>query len=251
MILFKTLVRKILISDVIGNLIRFVTSTVRANDLKFSISSRHIRGKIISLIFFKKYEKEEVQMIRKYMRNDLPIIDLGSSLGIVATNAAKVSNQSIICVEANVHLTDVICENLANNGIDENRFLVINAAICDLEQANKPIYFSSRGSNELGKICEKESKNAVRVETLLLSDLVEQKDNYILISDIEGAEAAFLFSDSDCLDSCQQLFIELHAIQWKGVQYEVQDLTERIESLGFTEVEKRGMNYYYTRYEKS
>lgn len=251
MILVKTMVRNLLISDLTGNIIRFVSPSITVNKLKFSITSKQIKGKIISLLFFNKYEKEEIQMIHKHMRKDLPVLDLGSSLGVVATNAASITNQSILCVEANPSLKQIIINNFANNNVDEERYTVINAAICDPEHTGKPIYFSSRGSNELGRICDADTKGAIRVETALLSNLVQQnvQDDYILISDIEGAEAAFLFADSDALNQCQQLFIELHPVSWKGVDFEVKDLRARIDFLGFEEIEQRGMNFYYTRNE--
>jgi FkbM family methyltransferase len=206
----------------------------------------------VSLLYFNKYEKEEVQMIRKYMRTDLPIIDLGTSHGVVATNAACLTKENILCVEANPNLSEVISGNLTRNGVENSRFSVMNAAICDVEQAGEPIYFSSRGSNELGRICDAQTEGAIKVDTVLLSDIVKKnvKDDFVLISDVEGAEAAFLYSDSDALESCNQLFIELHPVNWKGRELSVTELQQRIELLGFVQNEQRGMNFYYSRHGK-
>ena len=252
MILFKSLMRRVLISDFAGEFIRLFNNNASINNLKFGISSKQIRGKIVSLLFFNKYEKEELEMIRTHMKTDLPIIDLGSSLGVVATTAACLSNDKILCVEANPKLTDIISTNLLKNGIEERAFSVLNGAICDKHQAGEPIYFSSRGSNELGRICSPETEGAIKVDTVLLSEIVSKniEDEFILISDVEGAEAAFLFSDSMALEKCNQLFIELHPVCWNGVQLEVKDLQERIELLGFKEEEQRGTNFYYSRHGK-
>ena len=252
MILFKTLVRNILISDLLGDCIRFFKEDVRIGQLKFDISSKQIRGKIVALLYFNKYEKEELAMIQAHMRKDLPIIDLGSSLGVVATTAASISNEKIICVEANPQLIDVISQNLSKNGKVQRDFSIVNAAICDTSFSGNSIYFSSRGSNELGRICDPETEGAIEVEAVLLSRIVEDEvdGEFVLISDVEGAESAFLFSDSDALKNCSQLFIELHPVNWNGVDLTVQDLREQIESLGFIEKEQRGTNFYYTRHEK-
>ena len=103
----------------------------------------------------------------------------------------------------------------------------------------------------MGKICPPDTYGAIRVNSLLLSELVIEKGlkDFILISDIEGAEAAFLYADSSALDNCSQLFIELHAVNWNGIDYTVKDLRKRIEFLGFQQMEQRGMNFYYIRYE--
>ncbi len=241
-----------LISDVLGDCIRFFKKDVSIGQLKFGISSRQIRGKIVALLYFNKYEKEELEMIQTHMRTDLPIIDLGSSLGVVATTAASISNQKIVCVEANPNLIDIISNNLSKKGKQENDFSVVNAAICDSNFEDRSIYFSSRGSNELGRICDAETEGAIEVEAVLLSKIVEEKvtDEFVLISDVEGAESAFLFSDSSALKNCSQLFIELHPVNWNSVDLSVDDLRQQITSLGFVEQEQRGTNFYYTRHEE-
>lgn len=249
MALMKSVARNILISDFAGNIIRFFTSTVRLYRLQFTVSSELIKGKIVSLIFFQKYEKEEVEMIRKYLRSDLPIIDLGSSLGIVATTAAAQSNQSIVCVEANEALMPLIEENLLSNGVTEDRYILVNAAITDSSNNGKSLFFETRGSNELGRLCTADTPNAIRVETITLNTVVStlRDTDYVLISDIEGAEAAYLFSDTECLKACRQLFIELHPVTWNGAQLSIDDLVSRIQLLGFELVEQRGANFYFTQ----
>ena len=231
MILFKSFIRRILISDFAGEFIRLFNSNASINNLKFGISSKQIRGKIVSLLYFNKYEKEELEMIQNHMGTDLPIIDLGSSLGVVATTAACLSNDRILCVEANPKLTDIISTNLLKNGVNEHAFSVLNGAICDKGQVENSIYFSSRGSNELGRICSPDTKGAIKVDTVLLSEVVATnvEEDFILISDIEGAEAAFLFSDSSALENCNQLFIELHPVNWNGTDLQVKDLQKQIE----------------------
>ena len=249
MTLIKTLARRILISDLVGNSIRLFTDSVKLYQLRFVVSSKYIRGKVVSLLFFQKYEKEEVEMIQKYLRTDLPILDLGSSLGIVATTAASCTKQSIVCVEANQSLVPVIEENLKRNGISESRYTIVNAAITDSANEGATLFFETRGSNELGRLCAEDTPGAVKVNAVTLSTIVKNAATaeYILISDIEGAEAAFLYSDVACLQSCKQLFIELHPITWNGQQLTIDDLVKRIESLGFVMIDQRGANFYFTK----
>lgn len=253
MILFKTLVRNMLISDMMGDLIRFFNGEVRIGQLKFGISSKQIRGKIVALLFFNKYEKEELDLIRTHMRRDLPIIDLGSSLGVVAATAASLSNEKVTCVEANPQLIEIISENFKRNGKGKADFSIVNGAICDENYTDKSIYFSSRGSNELGRICDAETEGAIEVKAVLLSDIVKEKvkDAFVLISDVEGAESAFLYNDAQALKKCTQLFIELHPVNWNGVELSVDDLRKQITSLGFEEKEQRGTNFYYARHEEN
>lgn len=250
----KPIFRTILISDAIGNCIRFFTrSVVPFHQVKINVSSSEIRGKVVSLLFFKKYEKEEIGLIKKHMRSDLPIMDLGTSIGAVAVHAAKASDNKIVCVEANPNLPSTIARNFETNDVSSDRFTIENCAISDLQQGTRRCYFSSRGSNERGRICDANEEGAVVIPSIPLSKLVSKhiKKDYILISDIEGAEAAFLFHDEKSLENCRQLFIELHPVEWNGKKYSVPDMVDRIIELGFELEATKFSNFYFSKDEAS
>ena len=226
---------------------------IRFYQAKLNVSSKEIRGKIVSLLFFKKYEQEEAQMITDYMRTDLPVVDLGSSIGAISSNAALLSSSRVLCVEANPNLIDVIESNLTENAIPKNRVEVSNYAICDRKNSGSALYFTQRGSNELGRLCEASTEGAIQVKSIALSDLLRENQigEYVLISDIEGAEVAFLFDDAECLKDCEQLFIELHEVEWDGRLYTVDILVNRILSLGFERVLQDNTNFYFRRNARS
>ncbi|PHR30923.1 MAG: hypothetical protein COA38_09345 [Fluviicola sp.] len=239
-----------ILSDFIGNGIRFVLrNKIQFHNGYLNVSSMSIRGKIVALLFFSKYEKEEIQLIQSHMRPDLPIIDLGASIGAVSMNAAQLSTQNIICVEANPALIDVIQLNLLENQIGPDRFEILNCAVVGEKEDGETVHFETRGSNELGKLTDCKTNSSIDVKGSSLGKLVKSRklDEFILISDIEGAEAAFLFHDDNCLDKCDQLFIELHSVIWNGRKLEIQDFVNRILSLGFSLVEQVKANFYFKK----
>ncbi len=117
--------RRILLSDVTGNIIRTLfRGKIWFQHLILDVSSKEIKGRIVAQIFFQHYEREEAELVRKYLEGDRDIVELGSSTGAVATLAGKHSKKKLICVEANSKLIDVIKTNLTMNGIDKERIFV-------------------------------------------------------------------------------------------------------------------------------
>lgn len=52
-----------------------------------------ITNKVVGHIFFKTYESSEVRFVREFLRTDLPTIELGCSLGVVAMQIAAKTKQ--------------------------------------------------------------------------------------------------------------------------------------------------------------
>jgi hypothetical protein len=77
--------------------------------------------------------------------------------------------------------------------------------------------------------------------TTLGSVLREQSIGpFVLISDIEGAEAGIIFDDRESLADCRQIIVELHRTTYKGTLYEPDDLAAAIEARGFQLIGKDG-----------
>ena len=104
--------------------------------------------------------------------------------------------------------------------------------------------------NNLGnKIGNTEAGEIAHVKTTTLAEIIKNQGigNFVLVSDIEGAEAGIIIEDAEALASCQQMLIELHPATHKGQTYSVEMLREKIESHGFRLLEQRNNVYVFTR----
>lgn len=194
----------------------------------------------VALIFFNKYEKDELELCSKYLNFDSNIIELGTSIGVVASHIKeRLKGGKMICVEANPPLHSLIERTFSIN--DFNNITLLNVAVSD---SKEPVYFSNRGSNELGKIAE---HAALKVNTLALEDIISQHSigKFDLVSDIEGAEASFILSGG--LENCEFAIIELHQVKWNGTSYAIEELKELIVQQGFEVVAQRNCTFAFRR----
>jgi FkbM family methyltransferase len=145
-------------------------------------------------------------------------------------------------VEANPLLKSLLEKTLSINE-KTNDIKLYNLAISD---NNRPVYFTSRNSNELGKISSK--KTELQISSKTLDELVKENSlgEYSLVCDIEGAESSFILSDS-ALKGCQRIIIELHETNWKGIQCSVEHLLESIVNKGFELLEQRQNTFAFKR----
>ena len=138
------------------------------------------------------YEWGEVRALTSVLRAEDRLLDLGSAIGFVACNAAKILEpHNIICVEANPDLIPVLEANLAANGVRRARS-VQGAVVPDAfdgEEVSfevRQAFYSSRVAGE----DVKEASRIVTVPALKLSDLLEAFAPDVVTMDLEGAEAA-------------------------------------------------------------
>ncbi len=80
-------------------------------------SSPLVVPRIKAKLFLRGYEPVEINFVKKYLHPDRDVIDLGSSLGVVASHIGRKlhAGQHVICVEANPQLLDIIRANVSRN----------------------------------------------------------------------------------------------------------------------------------------
>jgi hypothetical protein len=83
--------------------------------------------------------------------------------------------------------------------------------------------------------------SGIRVPALSLSAIAAQVGfrEYALVSDIEGAEASFIFNPGE-LDGCIAMVIELHDCYHNGRHVTSNEMTEEVQRQGFTLLGRRG-----------
>jgi FkbM family methyltransferase len=227
----------------VGGIIRILyNNKIPYKSLLINTKSTLVNNKTVALIYFGKYEKDELKFVLKYLPKELPIIELGTSLGFVALNAAQQTNNKIICLEANKKLIPLIEESFKLNLVSPDQYQILN---CALSHKKETVCFSDRGSNELGKLVEY-SENVIEAIPLEEVTKLIPGEDYVLISDIEGAEINFLHIESDSLKKCKMMIIELHDTEFKGNKYSIKELVEMLCSKSFELIEQSNNTYVFS-----
>jgi len=245
-ILFNLLCNSItgwIISRIFSNRIpniRYLSDFFRYNTANSSVSN-----KIKAMIFFGFYEAAETRLIRKYIPNHLPVVEIGASLGVISNLIlAKIDSRvDLIAIEANT----ILLPNLRDNTITYTNKLIINKAIT-YDQTEDVLFQISSNNTEgsLAAFANCDLTNFISVPTIILRDIVSVP--FVLISDIEGAEIEFLLNDAEAMRLCSHLFIELHQTTYKEQHYSVSDINNLILSkYDFQLIDRDGHVFYYSR----
>jgi len=216
----------------------------------FSIvtSSAAVSPRSKAQIFWGIYESAEIRLIRRHLRGDLDLLEVGSSLGVVSVHAIDrlARDARVVCVEANPDLLPVLRANIESNH-PSREVTILNRAI-DYVNAPRTTAFElseNTTGSRLGRFGRPDAGGGRRVEVpaSTLRTLVRETGlrDFALISDIEGAEAGFIYADPEELAGCRQILIELHDTEHEGVKIRREDLLQELQSRhGFRVVDGHG-----------
>ncbi len=191
--------------------------------------------KVKAMIFWGLYERAELRFIHRYLRGDLDVVELGSSIGVVSAHIAKklTSGRRLLCVEPNPHLLGLIRTNVMTNA-PATSLEIVHGALNYLESGRKSVPFALEEDNTKSSLASVQSSaNVVEVPVLRLGTILDRYEigTYALVCDIEGAEVALIEHDASALQCCRQAIIELHATKHAGQIYTVQQLRGQLERL--------------------
>jgi FkbM family methyltransferase len=162
---------------------------------------------IPAMLFWGVYESAEIRFVKKYLSDELPVVELGSSLGGVSCEIAKRlrGRQKLVCVEANPHLAPYLKRNIARN-CPAQSVAYYHAAISYVDADYTQ--FGVEGDS----LCSSLNDDGIEVPTLTLGQILNRESftEFRLVSDIEGAEWELLTHDLSALKRCKQTIIEMH-----------------------------------------
>ncbi|MGK5110424.1 FkbM family methyltransferase [Geodermatophilus sp. CPCC 205506] len=237
----KVRVARSLCSDWIG---KVVATTFRDNvphrGARVLTGHSEVQLKTKASLFWGFYESAEVRFVKKYLRPDRDVIELGASIGAVSRHAAKVLHRGrqYVAVEANPRLLGLLAANLRASGAD---FELVHAAIVGPGQPPRAT-LSLGETTDGSRIAEPvDAPHGIEVPATTLGRLLDERgmQDVSVISDIEGAEASFLLHDEECR-RIGQLIIELHDTQVDGRPVPVRRLVELAGARGLRLVDRRG-----------
>jgi FkbM family methyltransferase len=200
---------------------------------------------IKAMLFWGIYESAEARFVQRYLSADRDVIELGSSIGVISSLVRRKlrRDKSLICLEMNPLLMAQLTRNVRENSSTENVHFINCAIAQDPTGGAASTYFRPEADNTCSRLSiTNNSDELVKVQTTKLSDIIDSYDvqEFSLISDIEGAEASFIFFEPQTLATCRQLIIELHDTWISNRTITASEMRELIEGIGFRLVDGYG-----------
>jgi len=233
----KQWVDNILCSSAVGHVIAMVTGgVVPIYGLRIDTRSSVVSPQVPAQLLWRIYESAELRLLDRYLCITECIVELGTSLGVVASAAARrlPAGGRFIGVEANPELIEIAYCNITRNApaIDTE---VIHGAIDYSSPRGSSVMFSSNSSHTASKLMQATADGEFSAPVIRLGNLLRERGitDYVLIMDIEGAEAGLLLRDPQSLTLCRQILVELHNTEYDSQPYTCTELRSRIEELGF------------------
>jgi FkbM family methyltransferase len=210
----KRVIAKAIANDMTGAVAAFLLhDRIRKHGLILNTHSPLLRNEVKARMLFGLYESAERRMITRHMRRDLPVVELGASIGYISTLIARLRPPSQVSVEANPYLLPLIDDVLRANGMTGVR--VVHAAI---DYSGRPTVELDLGleNTEAAVVSNRRCRTGnatIDVPATTLATLLKKEGigDYVLVCDIEGAEVAMMRLENSCAaTSCQQMIIEIH-----------------------------------------
>lgn len=157
----------------------------------------------------KDYEIAERRAVQQYLNPDLPVIELGGCIGVVAciTNRLLTNPQSHVVVEANPNAVPLIEDHRRQN---HSEFEIVGAAIA---YNTESVSFLPADDFCANYLHQRNGGARVTVPATTLGEIVDRKgfDSFTLICDIEGYEYDLVCNESEVLKKAQVLILETHS----------------------------------------
>ena len=150
------------------------------------------------------YEGEERFASKRYIRRDIPVVEFGGCLGVVAclTNRRLSNRVNHVVVEANPETVPILFENRDRNRC---KFTILHGA-AGSEGKSVRIYI---GNGALAASSLAATDRSVEVAGITLSDILKSRgfDRCAFVCDIEGAEIGLIRSEMETFRSRVETFI--------------------------------------------
>lgn len=188
------------------------------------IQSRGLAPQVKSQLLFHTYESAEIWAVRRHLRSDLDVIELGASIGVLSCHIRRklAIDRRLYTVEPDPDLVKATEQNLQANGLDSG-VTIVNGAI---SKSSGEQNFIRGNTNLNGHATQLSINGTIAVESVTLGELIAQFGigEYALVCDIEGFEAELFTDDFEALGKCGQIILELHQLEDSGRERLIEQL---------------------------
>ena len=167
-----------------------------------------------------RHERGEVNALKRILRPNDKVLELGAGVGVVSTVAAHITGaENVVAVEANPQLIPIIHKTHALNGVEGIEVLT-GVGVGTITEERVPFYLRKDFWASSLIVPDADDPNLLRTEQVPQIDINQLLKAYqpnVLVMDIEGGELDLLPAlDLSC---CSHLVIELHptAYQLGGI----------------------------------
>lgn len=228
-----------LLSEFVGSLIL----KIYGDRIPYKIFGRRIKvdekisNRVVASIFWGFYESTEIKFLNRYFSGSRDVIELGSSIGVVASYLKQGDGSKLICVEADSDLIPLLRQNL--NVHKGHGYKIENAAVWSREGY---INFRKGVDSISGNIATVDTTGTQKVPTLSLSNVIRKYkiSDFDLICDIEGAEVDLVINDQNALENCNFLLLEAHQVKHSSRTYSWSSVVKLFTDAGFILIEQQG-----------
>lgn len=215
----------------LGRIVELTGDQVEVEGCRFSVKHPAIPTWRKSLFFFNRYEIEERRALVRVLDPELPVVELGGSIGVVAciTNRRLRHPERHVIIEANPDLLPLLEENRQRNGAG---FTVLHRAVA---YGTSEVLFHL--DDFLTGRVHGATDRLVRVPAVSLREIVDAFgfERCTLICDIEGEEIMLVRRERDVLrDRVATLILEAHPA-FTGAEA-AQEMLRALEELDFVAV---------------
>lgn len=191
-----------------GKIIEIKGNKISIDGCEFNVNSPAITTKFKSHFYFDDYELEERDALKHYLNPELPVIELGGAMGVVAclTNKNLVHPEKHVVVEANPEILPLLEDNRERNNC---RFNVLHGAVA---YGTEEITFNLN-QDFWASSAQFSTDKSVTVQAITLKQVADKFnfDKFTLICDIEGGEIDMVKFDAEVLrDRVTTLILEVH-----------------------------------------
>ena len=189
-----------------------VQKMLKCRGMRFPLDRAILPPRIRTLLREGAYEAKEATAVRKLVKADDVVMELGAGIGFMSTLVAtKTPAKSVHSFEANPQLMPYIAQVHAENNVTNAH--VTNAVLGD-QDGTAPFYIRKNFlASSLDPMEDAEDCTRVEVPTRDVNAVIKELQPSVLICDIEGAEADLL-PQMD-LTGLRAVVIETHP-QWIG-----------------------------------
>lgn len=186
-------------------------------------------------LFWNAYESAEVRLVKSHFESTLLLVDLGASLGVVTSAAARLlpARAQVVCVEPNHKILELAQSNVRRNA-PQVMVRAVHGAIDYSRVQGSTVTFSRGITHVASALATEPTEGDFEAPVETLRELVGRDVPFSLIVDIEGAEVGLFLKEEAVLRRCEQLLVELHETNYGGRQWHVADIMQLITEQGFT-----------------
>lgn len=220
------------------------------NNVKLYIPDRYFHKDLLDRFKENRYEIEEYNIVNNFFNKNDNVLEIGSCLGYVTSLLSKKVN-SVITIEANPELKEVLDLSISNNHLNNVKFY--NTYISN--NISKNIDFQTY-DNVVAGSGDREDKeinnvrgwgNTQKIYTITpkkLMDISNINSINALVLDIEGGELKFIEENQDFISkNINKICIELHGHLMKDKNFDIKCL-KILNELKFKIIIRDGVSYY-------